>query len=124
VAPSSAGFSSLTRRQRTQVGPKSGEPILRLAITLGTFTQLDDGVLTGTFKTLNVVVRRDRPRDVSGSETATAPPSPRAAAGAQRRTREARKFGSAAAARRPALLPAGEILPTDRLAAAPAGSRP
>jgi hypothetical protein len=27
------------------------------------------------------VVRRDRPGDVSGSETATAPPSPRAAAG-------------------------------------------
>src|SRR5580658_960967 len=25
-----------------------------MAITLGTFTQLDDGVLTGTFKTLNV----------------------------------------------------------------------
>ena len=30
VAPSSAGFSSLTRRQRTQFGPNSGEPILRL----------------------------------------------------------------------------------------------
>jgi uncharacterized protein (DUF736 family) len=25
-----------------------------MAITLGTFTQLDDGVLAGTFKTLNV----------------------------------------------------------------------
>ena len=41
----------------------------------------------------------------------------------QRRTGEAGKFGSAAAARRPALLPAGEIFPADRLAAAPAGSR-
>src|SRR5580658_960968 len=69
------------------------------------------------------VVRRDRPGDVSGSETATAPPSPRAAAGAQRRTGEAGKFESAAAARRPALLPAGEIFPADRLAPAPAGSR-
>ena len=27
-----------------------------MAITLGTFTQLDDGVLTGMFKTLNVSV--------------------------------------------------------------------
>src|SRR5487761_1813642 len=71
------------------------------------------------------VVRRDRPGDVSGSETATAPPSPRASERpeCQRRTGEAGKFDSAAAARRPALLPAGEILPTDRLAAAPAGSR-
>ncbi len=41
----------------------------------------------------------------------------------QRRTGEAGKFDSAAAARRPALVPAGEIFPADRLAAAPAGSR-
>jgi hypothetical protein len=41
----------------------------------------------------------------------------------QRRTGEAGKFESAAAARRPALSPAGEIFPVDRLAAAPAGSR-
>ena len=71
------------------------------------------------------VVRRDRPRRCLGlgDRTGAAVTASQRAAELQWRTGEAGKFDSAAAARRRALLPAGEILPADRLAAARTASR-